>query len=90
MWVNMDGHPLSYNTIGQRITKVAARWGCRLHPHGARYAMATTIMTLDPKRIDHASAGLAHRGFSSVNQVYDKSGSLGAQAYWLRLMNSSC
>ena len=87
MWVNIDGAPLRYGTIANRITKVAKRWGYKLSAHSARYALATTIMTLDPRRIGVASAALAHRGVSSVNQVYDKSGSLVAQAYWLQMLD---
>ena len=85
VWVNLDGHPLLYSSMGQRIALVTTRWGCGMSPHDARYAAATTIMNLDPRRIAVASAMLAHRGISSVNQVYDRSGSLGAQSYWMKL-----
>ena len=89
VWVNLDGHPLLYSSMGQRIALVTARWGCGMSPHDARYAAATTIMDLDPRRLAVASSMLAHRGISSVNQVYDRSGSLGAQSYWMKLRNDA-
>jgi site-specific recombinase XerD len=86
VWVNLDGHPLKYSTIGQLILKTTDEWGHPMTPHGARYALATTIMHNDPRRIAVASAALAHRGVSSVNRVYDQSGGAGAQACWQKIL----
>ena len=86
VWVNLDGHPLKYSTMGQLIVKITQAWGHPMTPHGARYALATTIMRKDPRRIGVASAALAHRGTSSVNRVYDQSGSAAAQSYWQGLL----
>lgn len=85
VWVNIDGNPLRYSTIGQLVTKITTAWGHPMSPHGARYALATTTMNNDPRDIAAASAALAHRGTRSVNQVYDRSGSLGAQASWAKI-----
>jgi hypothetical protein len=50
--------------------------------HSTRHAMATARLTADPTDIAMASAGLAHRGTTSVNRVYDKSGGDTANAIW--------
>ena len=85
LWVNIDGNPLAYTTMYQLIRKVTASWGHKTAPKKMRHACATLIMNADPRRLQAASAALAHRGTSSVNQVYDRSGNLGAQSIWLKM-----
>ena len=85
LWVNIDGNPLAYTTMYQLIRKVTASWGHKTGPQKMRHACATLIMNADPRRLQVASAALAHRGTSSVNQVYDRSGNLGAQSIWLKM-----
>ena len=85
LWVNIDGNPLAYTTMYQLIRKVTASWGQKTGPQKMRHACATVIMNADPRQLQVASAALAHRGTSSVNQVYDRSGNLGAQSIWLKM-----
>ena len=87
VWVNIDGAPLKYTVIGHIVREWMARIGERTHAHAFRHSLATTIMELDPRDIEVAASALAHRGVSSVNQVYDRSGNLVSQRYWLKLLN---
>ena len=86
VWVNIDGAPLKYSVIGHIIREWMARIGERTHAHAFRHSLATTIMERDPRDIEVAASALAHRGVSSVNQVYDRSGNLVSQRYWLKLL----
>jgi integrase len=86
LWVNIDGDPLLYSTIYQLIRKVTGSWGGRTGPQKMRHAAATTLMKIDPRQIEVASAVLAHRGTSTVNQVYDRSGGSAAQMLWLKML----
>jgi len=84
LWVNIDGQMLNYTVVGHIVRNTTDRLGFKTNPHAFRHALATTLMERDPRNIAIASAALAHRGTSSVNQVYDRSGNLGAQKYWLK------
>jgi len=86
VWVHVDGAPLKYAAFGHLVRKWMARIGERTHVHAFRHSLATTIMELDPRDIGIAASALAHRGVSSVNQVYDRSGNLVSQRYWLKLL----
>jgi site-specific recombinase XerD len=82
LWLTALGRPLRYVSAGHLVMNITAAWGLPTNAHGVRYALATTIMSTDPRRIAVASAALAHRGVSSVNAVYDRSGGDAAQAKW--------
>jgi hypothetical protein len=60
--------------------------GKPINVHSTRYAYATTVLDLDPREVGIVSAGLAHRGTSSVNRFYDRSGMDGVSKAWLKIM----
>jgi hypothetical protein len=65
----------------RRARSAAPRWCGR-----PRHALATTIVTRDPRDLEVASAALAHRGTTRVSRVYDRSGAAAADAAWKRLL----
>jgi hypothetical protein len=65
-----------FQRLGQRTV------GRPINVHVTRHALATTIMTRDPRDLEVASAALAHRGTTSVNRVYDRSGAETADTVW--------
>jgi integrase/recombinase XerD len=89
VWVNIDGAPLQYTVIGHIVREWTTKAGDRAHVHSFRHSLATMLMEQDPRSIEIAAAALAHRGVSSVNQVYDRSGNLVSQKYWLKLLGKS-
>jgi hypothetical protein len=66
--------------VFQRLGKRTV--GGPINVYVTRHALATTIMTRDPRDLEVASAALAHRGTTSVNRVYDRSGAETADAAW--------
>jgi hypothetical protein len=49
--------------------------------------MATGIMAVVPRDFEVAAAALAHTRTSSVDEVYDRSGSQAAHRIWIRLLH---
>ena len=86
VWVNIDGAPLKYTAIGHVVTEWTAKVGDATHAHAFRHGLATMLMEQDPRNIGIAASALAHRGVSSVNQVYDRSGNIISQKHWLKLL----
>jgi integrase len=87
LWINIYGEPL----VGEGYMHLFSRMGVRLigkpiSTHKTRYAYATTQLNLDPKRRDIVSAGLAHRGTSSVERAYDRSGPEGVSEAWMKVL----
>ena len=90
LWINLLGRPLEYTALRFVFTQTSTRLiGRSLTVHIVRHAMATRIMDRDPRDLEGASAALAHRGTSSVNEVYDRSGHRTAQRMWMRLLRNS-
>jgi hypothetical protein len=87
LWINRFGKPLGYAAgydIFQRMGKRILGWP--INVHSVRYDMATTTLDNDSHDIEIASAGLAHRGTSSVARVYDKGGSKRANRTWQKIL----
>ena len=86
-WISWDGRPMGYGSFYFVFQRMAQRLiGRSINPHSVRYAEATTILDNNPHDIEVASAGLAHRGTSSVSRVYDKSGQGRANRAWAKIL----
>lgn len=87
LWMNIYGEPLAGEACLHLFGRMGVRLiGKRISVHKTRYAYATTQLNLDPKRRDIVSAGLAHRGTSSVERAYDRSGPEGVSNAWMRVL----
>ena len=83
LWVNQWGKRLAATALRGVFQRLGKRTiGRPLTVHVTRHALATTIMTRDRRDLEVASAALAHRGTTSVNRVYDRSGAETADAAW--------
>ena len=87
LWINIYGEPIA----GEGYMHLFGRMGVRLigkrtSVHKTRYAYASAQLNLDPKRRDIVSAGVAHRGTSSVEKAYDRSGPEGVSEAWMRVL----
>jgi hypothetical protein len=83
LWVNQWGERLAATALRRVFQRLGKRTiGRPINVHVTRHALATTIMTPDPRDLEVASAALAHRGTTSLNRVYDRSGAETADAAW--------
>jgi hypothetical protein len=70
LWVNRWGERLEATGLRGVFQRLGKRTiGRPLTVQVTRHALATTIMTRDPRDLEVASAALAHRGTTSVNLV---------------------
>lgn len=83
LWLNVGGTatqpkalPCVFHRVGRDLL------GRPLNPHIVRHVMATGLLLDDPTAVRRAAAGLGHANTRSVNEVYDRSGSAGAQRLW--------
>jgi integrase len=83
LWLNAGGRatqakalPLVFARVGEELL------GRKVNPHLVRHVMATGLLRDDPTAVRRAAAGLGHANTRSVSEVYDRSGSAGAQQLW--------
>jgi hypothetical protein len=87
VWISHFGQQLSYGSLFHLFQRIGERViGRRINVHSVRYAMATTTLDNDAHDIELASAGLAHRGTSSVARIYDKGGPQRANRAWRAIL----
>ncbi|MBB5374483.1 tyrosine-type recombinase/integrase [Acidocella aromatica] len=87
LWVAEDGPQLAMTGVSAVFKKI----GRQIDPdvtstHPFRHTKATSFIMRHPKYLDLASAALGHKGHSSVNSTYDRSGGLSASRLWNRLV----
>lgn len=81
LWLSREGTPLV------SVYRVFRRVGCSmglpaLRPHAMRHTAATVMLARDPTDLGTAAALLTYRGYRSVSDVYDRSGTAGAHRAW--------
>ena len=87
VWISRFGNQLSYGSLFLLFRRTGERAiGRRINVHSVRYAMATAILDNDVDDVALASAGLAHRGHSSVRRIYDKGGPQRANRAWRAIL----
>jgi integrase len=86
-WVNGYHHgPLQPWHLPEVFRRIGIRLiGRPLSAHSLRYAVATALMTRDPRQVVVAAGVLGHRGLQTMTEHYDQSGDAGAQREWRRL-----
>lgn len=85
VWVSRDrrGPALKLKSINNAFTRVGLRLiGRRLSSHQTRYAVATTLQTMNPNAGEITSALLVHADKGTVPEFYDQSDDAVAQAIW--------
>jgi integrase len=86
LWVGAGGRPLAKSAFyGLFMRRSQELCGRRIHPHLVRHAMATELLTEDPRAVRTAAAALTHKGVKSITAHYNHSGRSGAQSEWLRV-----
>jgi integrase len=87
VWPSMKGGGLARATIRQIFTQITTEFlGYAINPHPTRSAMATRILTDDPRALSTASLALTHSDIGTVTQFYDESGSRLAQEKYLEII----
>ena len=83
VWLTREGTAISPNHLHCRLTRrTGAAFGCPVHPHGFRDAVATTIARTAPERIGIVTPLLGHRSVITAQRHYNLAGMASAAKDW--------
>jgi len=86
VWIGSRHHALEYGACPYLFHSIGMRLlGYPITCHTFRHAVATAILTKDPRKIRVASGVLMHDGLRTTNQHYDLSGEAGSRRVWDKL-----
>lgn len=83
VWANRRAGELGYGAAPTLFAAIGKRLlGYPIVCHDFRHAVATSMLTRDPRKIRVASGQLTHGSVSVVNKYYDHSGDAGSRHIW--------
>ena len=87
VWPSRNGGGLGREAIRQIFAQISTEFlGYAINPHATRSAMATRILTDDPRALSTASLALSHSDTSTVTLFYDELGPRLTQERYAEIM----